>query len=32
MCLSVSTLPVAEGAGPGPGVVVIEHLSPSATV
>ncbi len=32
MCLSVSTLPVAEGAGPGPGAVVKEHLSPSATV
>lgn len=32
VCLSVSTLPVAEGAGPGPGAVVKEHLSPSATV
>lgn len=32
VCLSVSTLPVAEEAGPGPGAVVNEHLSPSATV
>lgn len=32
VCLSVSTLPVAEGAGPGPGAVVTEHLSLSATV